>query len=55
MCVLKEKRDVTIDASIGCDNGYISDTKENRLTVSLFGGESGGYKKLQQITLECKL
>ena len=55
MCVLKEKRDVTIDASIGCDNGYISDTKENRLIVSLFGGEGGGYKELKQITLECKL
>ena len=30
-CFLKEKQNVRISADVGCDNGYIRDTKENRM------------------------
>ena len=52
-CVLKEKQNVRINAEVGCDNGYIKDTKENRMQVGLFGTEDGD--EVQIITLECKL
>ena len=29
-CFIKEKRDVSVHTEIGCDNGYIRNTKENR-------------------------
>ena len=52
-CVLKEKQNVRISAEVGCDNGYIKDTKENRMQVGLFGTEEGDEVSI--ITLECKL
>ena len=52
-CVLKEKQNVRISAEVGCDNGYIKDTKENRMQVGLFGTEEGD--DVQIVTLECKL
>ena len=52
-CFLKEKQNVRISADVGCDNGYIRDTKENRMQVGLFGTEEGD--ELSIITLECKL
>ena len=42
-----------ISADVGCDNGYIRDTKENSMEVGLFGTEEGD--ELSLITLECKL
>ena len=50
-CFLKEN--VRISADVGCDNGYIRDTKENSMEVGLFGTEEGD--ELSIITLECKL
>ena len=52
-CVLKEKHNVQISAAVGSDNGYIKDTKENRMQVGLFGTEEGDEVSI--ITLECKL
>ena len=52
-CVLKEKQNVRISADVGCDNGYIRDTKENSMEVGLFGTEEGDEVSI--ITLECKL
>ena len=52
-CVLKEKQNVRISAEAGCDNGYIKDTKENRMQVGLFGTEDGD--DVQIVILECKL
>ncbi len=49
-CFLKENENVRIISEIGCDNGYIRDTKENSMNVGLF---EEGY--LQSITLKCKL
>jgi tRNA A22 N-methylase len=39
LCVLKEKRDVIVCTDIGCDHGYIKDTRDNRIQVGLFGAE----------------
>ena len=52
-CFLKEKQNVRISADVGCDNGYIRDTKGNRMEVGLFGTEEGDEVSI--ITLECKL
>ena len=52
-CLLKEKQNVRISADVECDNGYIRDTKENRMQVGLFGTEEGD--DVQIVTLECKL
>ena len=52
-CFLKEKQNVRISADVGCDNGYIRDTKENSMEVGLFGTEEGDEVSI--ITLECKL
>jgi len=52
-CFLKEKQNVRISADVECDNGYIRDTKENRMQVGLFGTEEGDEVSI--ITLECKL
>ena len=52
-CFLKEKQNVRISADVGCDNGYIWDTKENSMEVGLFGTEEGDEVSI--ITLECKL
>ena len=52
-CFLKEKQNVRISADVGCDNGYIRDTKENSMEVGLFGTEEGD--EVQIVTLECKL
>ena len=52
-CFLKEKPNVRISADVGCDNGYIRDTKENSMEVGLFGTEEGDEVSI--ITLECKL
>ena len=52
-CFLKEKQNVRISADVGCDNGYIRDTKENSMEVDLFGTEEGD--EVSTITLECKL
>ena len=52
-CFLKEKQNVRISADVECDNGYIKDTKENRMQVGLFGTEEGDEVSI--ITLECKL
>ena len=52
MCFIKEKRDVSVLTEIGCDNGYIRNTKENRLQVGLKGAK---VSDLWVITVECKL
>ena len=52
-CFLKEKQNVRISADVGCDNGYIRDTKENSMEVGLFGTEEGDEVSI--ITLECKV
>ena len=52
-CFLKEKQNVRISADVGCDNGYIIDTKENSMEVGLFGTEEGDEVSI--IALECKL
>ena len=49
-CYLKENQRVRIISTIDCDNGYIKDTKENKMTVGLV--EEGNY--LQIVTLKCK-
>ena len=51
-CFIKEKRDVSVLTEIGCDNGYIRNTKENRLQVGLKGAK---VSDLWLITVECKL
>ena len=48
---LKENYKVTVISNVGCDNGYIRDTKENELIVGLF---AEGMDP-QGITLSCKL
>ena len=50
-CHLKENHKVTFVSQVGCDNGYIRDTKENELIVGLF---AEGMDP-QGITLSCKL
>ena len=50
---LRKKINFLIRAEVGCDNGYIRDTKENRMQVGLFGTEDGDEVSI--ITLECKL
>ena len=50
-CFLKENPSIRIISNIGCDNGYIKDTKENSMNLGLF--EEGNY--VQSITLKCKL
>ena len=50
-CYLKENKSIRILSEVGCDNGYIHDTKENILRVGLF--EEGNY--VQSITLICKI
>ena len=52
-CFLKEKQNVRISADVGCDNGYIRDTKENSMEVGLFGTEE--CDEVSIIALECKL
>ena len=49
-CYLKENQRVRIISTIDCDNGYIKDTKENKMNVGLF---EEGY--VQSVTLKCKL
>jgi len=50
-CFLKENGSIRIISEVGCDNGYIKDTKENSMKVGLF--EEGNY--VQIVTLKCKL
>ena len=50
-CFLKVNPSIRIISEVGCDNGYIKDTKENRMRVGLF--EEGNY--VQSITLKCNL
>ena len=50
-CALKEYGNIRILSKVGCDNGYIKDTKENSMRIALF--EEGNY--VQLVTLYYKL
>ena len=49
-CFIKENRDVSVLTIIWCDNGYLTNTKENRLQVGLNGAK---VHEMWVINVEC--